>query len=58
MYYEMTGIAVEKIVTLMVCENGDVKVYEKRNKSDYIKLLTKYIKEFVTHKLGEYGERS
>ena len=54
----MTGIAVEKIVTLMVCENGDVKVYEKRNKSDYIKLLTKYIKEFVTHKLGEYGERS
>ena len=58
MYYEMTGIPVEKIVTLMVCENGDVKVYEKRNKSDYIKLLTKYIKEFVTHKLGEYGEGS
>ena len=58
MYYEMTGTAVEKIVTLMVCENGDVKVYEKRNKSDYIKLLTKYIKEFVTHKLGEYGEGS
>ena len=58
MYYEMTGIAVDKIVTLMVCENGDVKVYEKTNKRDYIKLLTKYIKEFVTHKLGEYGERS
>ena len=58
MYYEMTGIAVEKIVTLMVADNGDVKVYEKTNKRDYIKLLTKYIKEFVTHKLGEYGERS
>jgi len=58
MYYEMTGTVVEKIVTLMVCENGDVKVYEKTNKRDYIKLLTKYIKEFVTHKLGEYGERS
>ena len=58
MYYEMTGTEVEKIVTLMVCENGDVKVYEKTNKRDYIKLLTKYIKEFVTHKLGEYGERS
>ena len=58
MYYEMTGTVVEKIVTLMVCENGDVKVYEKTNKRDYIKLLTKYIKEFVTHKLGEYGEGS
>ena len=58
MYFEMTGIAVNKIVTLMVADNGDVHVYEKRNKSDYIKLLTKYIKEFVTHKLGEYGEGS
>ena len=58
MYYEMTGISVKKIVTLLVADNGDVKVYEKTNKSDYIKLLTKYIKEFVTHKLGEYGERS
>ena len=58
MYYEMTGISVKKIVTLMVADNGDVKVYEKTNKSAYIKLLTKYIKEFVTHKLGEYGERS
>ena len=56
MYYEMTGISVKKIVTLMVADNGDVKVYEKTNKSDYIKLLTKYIKEFVTQKLGEYGE--
>ena len=57
MYYEMTGISVKKIVTLMVADNGAVKVYEKRNKGEYIKLLTKYIKEFVTHKLGEYGER-
>ena len=58
MYFEMTGIAVDKIVTLMVADNGDVHVYEKRNKGDYIKLLTKYIKEFVTHKLGEYGDSS
>ena len=26
MYYEMTGISVKKIVTLMVADNGDVKV--------------------------------
>ena len=57
MFYEMSGTAVDKIVTLMVADNGDVKVYEKRNKGEYIKLLTKYIKEFVTHKLSEYGER-
>ena len=58
MYYEMTGEIVKKIVTIMVAENGECVVYEKTNKSDYIKLLTRYIKEFVTHKLGEYGERS
>jgi genome maintenance exonuclease 1 len=58
MYYEMTGHVVKKIVTIMVAENGECVVYEKTNKGDYIKLLTKYIKEFVTHKLGEYGERS
>lgn len=57
MYYEMTGIPVAKLVTIMVAENGECVVYEKRNKSDYIKLLAKYIKEFVTNKLGEYGER-
>ena len=55
MYYEMTGEIVKKIVTIMVAENGDCVVYEKKNKGDYIKLLTRYIKEFVTHKLGEYG---
>lgn len=57
MYYEMTGEIVKKLVTIMVAENGDCVVYEKRNKGDYIKLLTRYIKEFVTYKLGEYGER-
>ena len=58
MYYEMTGTPVKKIVTIMATENGECVVYEKRNKGEYIKLLTKYIKEFVTYKLGEYGERS
>jgi genome maintenance exonuclease 1 len=49
MYYEMTGIAVEKLITIMVADNGECHVYEKRNKSHYIKLLTKYIREFVEH---------
>ena len=55
MYYEMTGIPVTKLITIMVAENGDCKVYEKRNKGEYIKLLTRYIKKFVDHKTGEYG---
>ena len=40
MYYEMTGIPVQKLITIMVAENGECFVYEKRNKDYYIKLLT------------------
>ena len=48
MYYEMTGIPVKKLITIMVdFENGECVVYEKRNKGHYIKLLTEYIKKFV-----------
>ncbi len=48
-YYELTGISVKKLITLMVTPGGDVKVFDKRNKDDYIKLLVRYIKEFVHH---------
>ena len=37
-------------------ENGEVKVYEERNKAKYIKLLSEYIGEFVNFKLQEYGK--
>jgi genome maintenance exonuclease 1 len=41
----------------MVTPDGDVKVFDKRNKGDYIKLLVRYIKEFVSHNTGaENGE--
>ena len=52
MYYEMTGITVTKLITLMVTPSGEVKVFDKRNKDDYIKLLVRYIKEFVTNNLS------
>ena len=56
-YYELTEIPVTKLITLMVTPNGDVKVFDKRNKGDYIKLLVRYIKEFVSHNTGsEHGE--
>jgi hypothetical protein len=48
----MTGIPIKKLITLMVTPNGEVKVFDKRNKEEYIKLLVKYIKEFVHHNTG------
>ena len=56
MYFEMTGIPVKKLITIMVTENGDCVVYEKRNKGKYIKLLTKYIRKFVDYKTGTHGK--
>ena len=47
MYYELTGIPVKKLITLMVTPGGDVKAFDKRNKDEYIRLLVKYIKKFV-----------
>jgi hypothetical protein len=56
MLYEMTGIMVKKFVIIMSCEDGECKVYEQYNKGKYIKLLSKYIREFVEFKLQSYGK--
>jgi genome maintenance exonuclease 1 len=56
MFYELTGIAVKKLVILMACEDGDCVVYEEYDKAKYIKLLSSYIKEFLKSKLKEYGK--
>jgi len=55
MLYELTEIRVKKFVIIMACENGECVVYEERDKSKYIKLLTQYIRKFVTDKLELYG---
>jgi len=55
-YYEMTQIPIKKLITLMVTPGGEVKVFDKRNKGDYIKLLVRYIKEFVHHNTRPDGE--
>lgn len=57
MLYELTGIPVKKLVIIMACENGECIVYEERDKSKYIKLLTEYIREFVRDKLESYGTK-
>jgi len=54
-YYELTGIPVKKLITIMVTPDGEVEVFDKRNKGDYIKLLVRYIKEFVSHNIGHNG---
>jgi genome maintenance exonuclease 1 len=51
-YYELTEIPVKKLITIMVTPNGEVKVFDKRNKEDYIKLLVRYIKKFVSNHTG------
>ena len=55
MLYELTGISVKKLVIIMACENGECVIYEEKNKSKYIKLLSKYIRKFVNDKLEIYG---
>ncbi len=55
MLYELTGIAVKKLVIIMACENGECVVYEENDKTKYIKLLGKYIRKFVGDKLELYG---
>ena len=55
-YYELTDIPPVKLITLMVTPGGEVKVFDKRNKSDYIRLLVRYIKEFVHHNTRSDGE--
>lgn len=55
MYYELTGIAVTKLVILMACEDGDVVVYEEYDKKKYLEMLVQYIKKFVNDKLNTYA---
>lgn len=53
MLHELTGLSVKKFVIIMACENGDVEIYEERDKKKYLSMLTQYIRRFVTDKLHE-----
>lgn len=53
MFFERTGLAIKKIVIIMTCENGEIVVYEKRNKMDYMKLLKEYIAEYLSFHNGK-----
>lgn len=56
MYYELTGIAVKKLVIIMACEDGDCVVYEERDKMKYMRLLVTYIENFLTTQLQLHGK--
>lgn len=53
MYYEMTGIEVDKLVTIIACENGQCQVFEKYDKMKYIDKLKEYVDEFIKFHTGE-----
>lgn len=55
MLHELTGIPVKKFVIIMTCTNGEVVVYEERDKEKYIRLLIQYIKKFVQDKVTNYA---
>lgn len=46
MYYERTGVEVDKLVTLSVAEDGSVQVAEKYDKIPYINTLIDWITEY------------
>ncbi len=46
MYYEMTGVEVDKLVTLSVAEDGSVQVAQKYDKIPYIDTLIEWIKTY------------
>ena len=56
MYYELTGIAVKKLVIIMACEDGECVVYEERDKLKYMRLLVTYIENFLTTQLQLHGK--
>jgi len=56
MYYELTGVAVKKLVIIMACEDGECVVYEERDKLKYMRLLVTYIENFLTTQLQLHGK--
>ena len=48
MYEEHTGEAIENIVIMMVAEDGQVQIFEKKTK-DYLPALEQYMDDFYTN---------
>ena len=46
MYYELTGVEVDKLVTLSVAEDGSMQVAQKYDKVPYIDTLLEWIEAY------------
>tara|TARA_B100001059_G_scaffold186283_2_gene188185 strand:+ start:2079 stop:2759 length:681 start_codon:yes stop_codon:yes gene_type:complete len=51
MLYELTGVKAKKLVIIMACEDGELKVYEEKDVYKWVKKLDTYIRKFVNDKL-------
>ena len=50
MYYELTDVEVEKLVTLSVAEDGSMQVAQKYDKDTYIDTLIEWIRQYHNEK--------
>ena len=50
MYYEQTGVEVDKLVTISVAEDGSMQVVEKYDKIPYIDTLIDWIRDYHNEK--------
>ena len=53
MYYELTGVEVEKLVTLSVAEDGSMQVAQKYDKDTYIDTLIEWIRQYHNERVVE-----
>ena len=51
MLFELTQVKAKKLVIIMACEDGELKVYEEYDIMKYVKLLDSYIKKYVSDTL-------
>jgi len=50
MYYELTGIEVDKLVTLSVAEDGSMQVEQRYDKEPFIDKLIDWIRDYHNEK--------
>lgn len=55
MFYEMYGLAVDKLVTIIACEDLDVQVFVRRPCKEYFVKLKEYIAHYNKNYAGKPG---
>ena len=55
MYWERTGVEVDKLVTLSVAENGEIQVEQRYDKAPYVDTLCEWISDFKMSMLTDWA---